>query len=153
MKTRDAIIGFIFLVILVAGVLWIFKNRIPKIANSPTATPNIIQKVDNSFPNLIVPAGADRANLSNVSGGEGIGAATRQKVNGTFSITVVANLPTPPNSYYQAYLTNGTTNITLGVMNLTKSGYLVNFTSNKDLSGYNKVVVTLGTTHILEGSF
>lgn len=154
MKSRDIIIGFVFLVVLIAGVLWIFKFRGIKTLVTPTQTPTISQKVTNTFPSLDVPVGADRANLSDVSGGTGLGVATRQKTNGNFAVTVMANLPNPPaNSFYQAYLTNNNGNISLGKMNLTKSGYLVNFISSQDLTGYNKVVVTHGITHILEGSF
>jgi hypothetical protein len=154
MKSRDVIIGFIFLVILIAGVLWVFRNRSNKTSATPAPSPSISQKVSNAFPSLNVPAGADRANLSDISGGQGVGVATRQKTNGSFSVTVMANLPAPSaNSFYQSYLTNGSTNITLGRMSLTKSGYLVDFTSGSDLTTYNKVVVSQGSTHILEGSF
>ena len=67
MKTRDIVIGFIFLVILIAGVLWIYRARNKKTVSLPLSTPNISQKVNNMFPNI--PDGIERANLSDVTGG------------------------------------------------------------------------------------
>jgi len=153
MKSRDAVIGFVFVVILIAGVLWIFKSKTAKTPNTPVATPSIEQEVNNAFPTLNVPAGTDRADLNSTSGNSGIGVATRQKMGNSFSITVMANLQAPIRDSYKAELSNGTSNIVLGSMNLTKSGYLVNFTSIQDLSSYNKVIVTLGGNSVLEGSF
>lgn len=154
MRVRDIVIGFLFLVILIAGVLWIFRTKNAKSTSVALPTPNIVQKINDTFPSLKVPAGAERANLSGVSGTSGIGVATREKSNGNYSVTIMANLPTPSaNAYYQATLTNGTANISLGKMNFTKSGYMVNFVSSSDLSSYKKVVVSLDSAPILEGSF
>ncbi len=153
MKSRDAIIGFIFLVILIAGVLWIYRNRNQKSLALPTSTPTISQKVNNAFPGLKVPDGADRADLGSTGETEGVGVATRQKTNIGSSLTVMANLPDPKPGVYQAELSNGTAKIMLGKLSLTKSGYLVNYTTIKDLSSYNKVTVTLNGSSVLEGSF
>jgi len=153
MKSRDIVIGFVFVVILIAGVLWIFKSKSVKTTGTPVATPSIEQKVNSAFPTLNVPAGADRADLNSTSGNSGIGVATRQKTGNSFSITVMANLQAPVAGFYKAELSNGTSNIVLGNMTLTKSGYLVNFVSSHDLSSYNKVIVSLGGSSVLEGSF
>ncbi len=147
MKARDVIIGFIFLVILITGVLWIYKSRSQKKLNLPLSTPTVSSKINQAFPNLVVPDGAERADLSSPNGGEGVGVATRQKTNTGYSITVMANLPVPDSGSYQAAATDGNTNIVLGKLNITKSGYLVNFSS------YNKVTVNLNGTTVLEGSF
>ena len=153
MKSRDVVIGFIFLVVLIAGTFWLIKNRNLKKLTTPLPTPNITSEVNKAFPNLTVPKGGERADLNRVSGSEGVGVATRQKTNSQTTITVMANLPTPQAGNYQAAVTNGTQTITLGKMEVTKSGYLVNFVTVQDLNGYNKVIVSNGNSNILEGSF
>jgi hypothetical protein len=156
MKIRDAIIGFIFLVILIAGALWIFRNRgqlRSSLVNTPIPTPIISDKVSKAFPSLKIPEGANRADLNKVGGGDGVGVATRQKTNGSFNITVLANLPDSDNNNYAAELTNGTQKINLGKLNLTKSGLLVNYSTSTDISSYNKVIVTQNGNSVLEGSF
>lgn len=154
MKNRDVVIGFIFLVILIAGVLWIFRVKKPITTSFPLPTPNIVQKVRNAFPNLKVPANADRANLTDISGGLNVGEAIRSTSNGIYTLTVVINAPAPSyGSFYQASLSNGTKTLILGKLVLSKSGYLLNFTSRNNYSGYNKVIISLQNSPVLEGSF
>jgi hypothetical protein len=146
MKTRDIIIGFVFLVILIAGVLWIFRIRNKKTVNTPLPTPNISQLVKSAFPSLNIPDGVEKAKLSDVTGGKSIGVATRTEV--------VANLPEASNGQkYQVLLENdkGET-VKLGDMRISKVGYILEYNSSK-YPGYNKVIVVLGTTRLLEGSF
>lgn len=145
MKTRDIVIGFIFLVILIAGVLWIVRiKNVKKVSNTPLPTPNIVQQVDNAFPNI--PIGVERANLKDVMGGTSLGVATRTEV--------IANLPDLPSGQtYQVLIENSSgKNINLGKMIVSKSGYILEYNSSK-FPGYNRVIVMLGTTRILEGSF
>lgn len=146
MKTRDIIIGFIFLVILVAGVLLVYRARNKKNTNLPLPTPNIVEQIKNAFPNLTIPDGVERANLRDVTGGNSIGITTRTEV--------VANLPEAPiGQNYQVLLENsqGKT-VNMGNMRISKVGYILEYNSSK-YQGYNKVIVILGNTHILEGSF
>jgi len=144
MKSRDVVIGFVFLVILVAGVLWIFRAKNNKTSNLPLPTPNIAQQVKNAFPNI--PGGVERANLKDVTGGNSIGVATRTEV--------VANLPElSAGKYYQVLLVNSSgKSVNLGNMRISKSGYILEYNS-ANFPGYNKVVITQGSTHVLEGSF
>jgi hypothetical protein len=144
MKSRDVVIGFVFLVILVAGVLWILRARNIKTSNLPLPTPNIAQQVKNAFPNI--PGGVERANLKDVTGGNSIGVATRTEV--------VANLPElSAGKYYQVLLVNSSgKSVNLGNMRISKSGYILEYNS-ANFPGYNKVVITQGSTHVLEGSF
>jgi hypothetical protein len=144
MKTRDIIIGFIFLVILIAGVLWIFRAKNSKKISLPLPTPNISQQVKNAFPNI--PDGVERTNLSDVKGGNSLGVATRTEV--------VANLPDlPAGQPYQVLLENSSgKSVNLGAMRISKSGYILEYNSAK-FPGYNKVIVVQGNSHILEGSF
>jgi hypothetical protein len=146
MKTRDVIIGFVFLVILIAGILWIFRTRGSRTSNLPLPTPNISERIKNAFPNLDIPDGVERANLSDVTGGDSLGVATRTEV--------VANLPElSAGKYYQVMLedSSGKT-VKLGNMRISKSGYILEYDST-DFPGYNKVIVVLENTRILEGSF
>jgi hypothetical protein len=158
MKVRDVVIGLIVLIALIAGALYL-KNRKTAPATS-TPTPNY-QTVESKFPGLTVPVNADRASLTDVTGGQGMGEAIKGIKNGMLSLTVLANLETPkPGYFYQAWLANDNSYISLGKMELAKGGYLVDFSSSKYYSDYKKVVVTLEKvfnntpeTHILEGSF
>jgi hypothetical protein len=146
MKTRDIIVGFVFLVILIAGILWIFRVRNKQNTSLPLPTPNITQQVKNAFPNLNIPDGVEKANLRDATGGSSIGVATRTEV--------VANLPEPTKGQsYQIVLENskGET-VNIGNMRISKSGYILEYSSSK-FPGYNKVIIMLGTTRVLEGSF
>jgi hypothetical protein len=146
MKIRDVVIGFVFLVILVAGILWIYRAKNNKTSNLPLPTPNISQRIKNAFPNLNIPDGVERANLSDVTGGESIGIATRTEV--------VANLPElSAGKYYQVLLEDSSgKSVKLGMMRISKSGYILEYNS-ANFPGFNKVIVIQGTTRILEGSF
>lgn len=146
MKTRDIVIGFIFLVVLVAGVLWIFKAKDVKKATLPLPTPNIAEQIKNAFPNLNIPDGVERANLTDVTGGSSIGVATRTEV--------VANLPElASGKSYQVIVENASgKTINLGTMRVSKSGWLLQYNSSK-YPGYDKVIVASENVHILEGSF
>jgi hypothetical protein len=146
MKTRDVAIGFVFLVILIAGILWIFKAKNQRVSATPIPSPNIAAKIDKAFPNLNIPKGTERANLSDVSGGSSLGLATRTEI--------VANLPDPKaGEVYQGWLYNSEgKSVSLGNFRISKSGWILTYDSSK-YPGYNKVVVTKGIYHILEGSF
>ncbi len=147
MKSRDAVIGFIFIAILILGAFWIYKARAAKkAAATPIPTPNIVDRVNSAFPNLKIPDGSPRANLNDVSGGTNVGVATKTEV--------VANLPTPPaGQSYKAQLVNSEGKvIELGTLRDSKSGWIISYDSTK-YPGYNKVVVLNGSTPVLEGSF
>lgn len=146
MKSRDFIIGFIVLVILVAGVLWISKYKNKATSNLPIETPNITSKIEKAFPNLVIPQGVERAELSDVNGGELVGVATRTEI--------IANLPAPSTGkYYQGWLENkdGKT-VLIGNFKASKSGWILSYDAKK-YSGYDKVIVKQGDVRLLEGSF
>lgn len=161
MRTRDVVVGFIVSVLFIVGILLIVRAKTSKkVQNTPVPTPNY-QQIESKFPALPVPSNADRAALTDVSGGAGMGEAWRTYQNGKFTLTIMADLPPyQAGHFYQGWISNGTTYISVGGLGITKGGYLVNFTSAKDLTSYNRVVVTSETkfdnnpeTHILEGSF
>lgn len=154
MKTRDIVIGAIVLVILVTGVLLIRRARNNRLASLPTPTPSIQQRLQKTFNGLTIPTDRESADLTDVTGGQGIGVASRKFSEGTFSLTVMANLPSPKSgTFYQAFLFKDSSSISIGSLRLAKGGYIVDFTSLKDYSGYNRVVVDLEGKHVLEGSF
>lgn len=166
MKTRDIVIGFIVLVFLIVGVLWIRNARNKKVASLPVPTPNIADQISKIF-NYQIPADANKADLKDVTGGNGSGIATAKFANGSFTSTVLVDLPDPVSGkFYQAWLIRGNSGdanysiISLGVLRAAKGGFLVDFQSAKDYSDYKNVVVSIETgtvygptSHVLEGSF
>lgn len=143
MKFRDVIIGFVFLVILIAGVLIIFKNKNANTSKIAIQTPDVVSRINNTFPNFKILEGVERASLIDVKGGNNIGVATRTEV--------VANLP--DGQIYNVWLVKDSNEkINLGQMKMSKSGWLLNYSSSK-YPGYNKIVITDGKNSLLEGSF
>lgn len=67
---------------------------------------------------------------------------------------VLADLPGLANGqFYQVRLQNiNGKEVLLGNLRQAKGGWILEYNSVK-FPGYNKVIVTLGTKHILEGSF
>ena len=133
------------MVIIVAGVLWISKKA--KTVKSPVSspTPSIEQQIETKFKGLVIPDDSEKIELKDVSGGSGIGIATKSEI--------LADLPDLANGkFYQVWLSKDSKNILLGHLTKAKGGYLLNYDLTK-FPGYNKVIVTSGSTHILEGSF
>ena len=78
--------------------------------------------------------------------GRGMGLATRNEI--------LADLPTLPNGQsYQGWLENSSgKTVLLGTLKEAKGGWILNYNSSI-YPGYNKIIVTVGVKHILEGSF
>lgn len=148
MKVKDVVIGLIVLAVLVTAALFYKRSR-SNTSKTPTPSPNY-QQVESQFPGLKVPENANRISLENTAGESGVGEAWRTFENGTFNLTVIANLP---NGSYQASLESGDSKILLGSLKLQKGGYILNYSSTKDLTSFTKVVVSSGETNVLEGSF
>lgn len=143
---KNVLIGFIILVLIIAGVLFIFRKTKTSKVQLPTATPSIEQKIESKFKGLTIPTDSEKIDLKDVSGGEAMGIATKNEI--------LADLPVlPKGQVYQAWLSNpsGKT-VLLGTLKMEKGGWLLNYDSSK-YPGYNKIVVTQGGKHILEGSF
>lgn len=161
MKTRDVITGFIILVIVITGVLVLRNAKNKKASKVPSPTPSIGEQITNKFGGIALPSNADKVDLTNVSGGLGIGEAARVYENGRFDLTVLADLPEPKAGYfYQAWIVKDNVYLSLGRLRIAKGGYLTDFVSGRDYSDYKKVVVTeervfdsTPETYILEGSF
>ncbi len=147
MKTRDIVIGLVVLVVLVTAVLVIKRSLNKKtVVNSPSQKVSIQQKIQNTFPSLNIPEDSIKSNLTDVSGGQSFGVATNTEI--------LANLPDlSAGKVYKAWLENvaGKT-LLLGNLRAAKGGYLIEYNSS-NYPSYNKVIITLGNKHILEGSF
>lgn len=146
MRGRNIFIAFIFVVAVIAVILYV-KNRSkisPKV--NPTATPSIQTQIEGKFKGLIIPTDAEKIDLKDVSGGSGMGLATRNEI--------LADLPVlPSGQFYQGWLENASGKTALlGTLKSVKGGWILNYNSSV-YPGYNKVVVMVGEKHILEGSF
>jgi hypothetical protein len=145
MRLKNIVITFLILIIFVVGVLVIFKKSKNKGLVVPTATPSIQQKIESKFKGLTIPADAEKVELKDVSGGNGMGLAMRGEI--------LADLPIlTEGQFYQAWLEKDGKEVLIGKLEIAKGGWILNYDSSK-YPGYNKVIITLGTTHILEGSF
>jgi hypothetical protein len=144
LKTRDIVVGFVFLVVLITGIMILFRIKKTNKSQTPLPTPNIVEQIKSVFPNI--PEGIERANLKDVSGGSFVGVATKTEV--------VANLPELSNGeYYKVSLVDPSGKIiVLGNMVLSKSGYILKYDASK-YPGYNKVIISGKSTTLLEGSF
>jgi len=116
---------------------------------------------------VTVPEDVERITLSDVSGGSATGLATRKYESGVYEHTVLAALPDPlQGTFYEGWLVRGKEGdgnysvVSTGKMRISKSGYLLDFSSSKDLTDHPQVLVTLETRddgkpekHMLEGNF
>jgi hypothetical protein len=144
MRGRDVLIAFIVLVVIIAAVLIAGKKKV-NILPTPSATPTILQQIQSKFSGLTIPQGEPSIDLKNVSGGAGMGIATRNEI--------LVDLPVPSaGQYYQGWLGNGQKLVLVGTLKNAKGGWILDYSSVK-YPGYNQVVVTLAGKHILEGSF
>jgi hypothetical protein len=145
MRLKNILVTLLILVILVAGILFILKKARLKNISVPSPTPSIEQKIERKFKNLIIPEDTERVELKNVSGTEGYGMATKSEI--------LADLPElSEGEFYKVWLEKDGKKVLLGNMIVAKGGWILNY----DLSsypGYNKIIVTLNGTNILEGSF
>lgn len=151
MKAKDIVIGIAVVALLTATILVVKNKRDANLQESLKGTPTIEQKIEEKFGGLQVPADVEKTELKDVSGGDGFGIATRTEV--------LADLPIPANGAYQVWLEKDPPageasgkKVLLGNMRIAKGGYLLEYSSAK-FPGYDKVIVTLNSSNILEGSF
>ncbi len=116
---------------------------------------------------VTIPEDVERISLADISGGSATGLAIRKYEGGLFEHTILAALPDlSEGKFYAGWLVRGKEGeanysmIATGKLRVAKSGYLLDFSSSKDLSDHAAVVVTLETKddgkpekNILEGSF
>lgn len=147
MNIKKIFVFILILIVIFFGVLLISRKNNKNKTLSPllNPTPSIEEQLKNKFNGMVIPLDSERIELKNVSGGEGMGIATKTEI--------IADLPDlEKGENYQALLSNGTKTVLLGTMQALKGGYILEYNSSK-YPGYNKVLVVKGAKTILEGSF
>lgn len=159
MPRRDVLVGIVVLSAL-AGLIYFWQRPETSEDLQVPQTLSVEDEMEQKF-NLQIPENADRAELSDVAGGSASGIATRVFEDGTFTHTVLADLPEPEGGkFYEGWLVKDADVVYTGKMKLAKGGYLLEFSSNENYSEHNRVVITLEEVddaspeeHVLEGSF
>lgn len=158
---KDVFVGFIIILIIIAGIFFYKKYKTDKAGLLSLPTPISFQKeLENSF-KFTIPDDVDSVELKDVTGGESRAIATKKFKDRLFSHTVLADLPDlSANDFYEGWLVNGDKVISTGKMKLDKGGFMLEYNSKIDYSEYKTVVITLEKIfdnkpeiHILEGSF
>lgn len=166
MKRRDIVIGTIIL-LLIGGVVY-FRNRNP-VKEEQVKVPETLStqsQIEQKF-KLQIPEDVEKADLKDVSGGNGTGLATRKFANSKFTFSILADLPDPAKgSFYQGWIVRGKEGdsnyslISVGKLKSVKGGWMSDYTSPTDLSDHSNVWVTeekifnnTPETHVLEGNF
>lgn len=163
MNRRDIVIGIVILAALV-GLIYIRQKRQEE-QNVPE-TLSIQDKIEDTF-NLQIPEDVEKAELSDIGGGDASGIATRKYEEDKFSHTVLADLPDPEaGAHYGSWLVKGEEGeddyslIFTGRLRTAKGGYLLEFESGIDYSDHDQVLVTqekvadnVPEKRILQGEF
>jgi hypothetical protein len=144
MRAKNIFTVFIIVVIVIAVALYL-KNRKAAQVLAPSVSPSIEEQIENKFKGITIPDDQEKIELKDVTGGVGMGIATRNEI--------LADLPTlPSGQFYQGWLEKDGKAVLLGTLRIAKGGWILNYNSSI-YPGYNKIIVTQGNTHILEGSF
>jgi len=165
MNRRDIVIGIIILILVAGVVYWRQRNKKVEEFKVPE-TLSVEKSIEDKF-KIEIPEDVEKAELRDVSGGNASGIATRKLDKGTFNLSVLVDLPDPERGkFYEAWLIKSEEGkvdyslVSLGKLWLAKGGWMIDFKSQKDLSEYNKILVSLEEKsdktlekRILEGSF
>ena len=164
MNKRDIVIGLVIVAMLVGVVYFRRQNESEELVIPQTLS--VEDEIEESF-NIDIPEDVDKAELSDVGGGDATAIATRKFENGKYEHNILADLPEIETSeFYQGWLVKGEEGsdgysvLSTGKLRIAKGGWMLNFESSNDYSDYGKVIVsrekvndTTPETHILEGSF
>jgi hypothetical protein len=166
MNRRDIVVGIIILAVL-GGIIYFWRNNAPKEEiTSPETLSTTEERLEKAF-GLDIPDELEKTELTAVNGFEGSAIATRNYQDGKFQHTVLADLADPQDgSFYEGWLVRGEPGdddfdvISTGRMRKAKGGWILEYSSSKDLTDHEKVVITLEEVadstpemHVLEGSF
>lgn len=152
MSRRDIVIGLIVLGLL---AVLIFRLQTPTTDEELVVpqTLSVEDQIEDRF-NLEIPEDVDKAELKDVSGGSASAIATRKLENGTFTHTILADLPDPDEGMvYEGRLVKDDSEVNTGNLRVAKGGFLLDYQSDQDLTDHNKVRVVAGDRVILEGEF
>ncbi|OGM11980.1 hypothetical protein A2Z22_04845 [Candidatus Woesebacteria bacterium RBG_16_34_12] len=160
MDKKDIVFGLVIILILTAVVYYWKKPPAVEQDLVVPQTLSVEDEIEEKF-KIQIPEDVEKAELKDVSGGDGSGIATRKFAEGEFSHTILVDLPDPEGiRFYEGWLVKDNETVSTGKLNLAKGGYLLEFQSDTDYTSFNQVVVTLeekldktSEKHILEGSF
>lgn len=149
---KDVIIGFVIIILIVAGVFYYKKIKTSKISVSPTPVSIGFQKdLEDSF-KYNIPDDVNSIELKDVAGGNARGIATIKE------ILVDANDP-ESGFFYSAWLEKDNNFILLGKLKVAKGGWLLEYDKSK-FQDFKKIIISLESKfdnkiekRILEGSF
>lgn len=144
MNTKRVFTVFLILVLLIAGVLYfIKKNKKYTPSYIPAPTPSIEDQIKQKFNGLTIPDDATKIELTNVSGGEGVGIVTDSGI--------YADLPElNTGESYQVYVGGETSKTYIGNLMNAKGGWILEFDLSK-YQGYSQIMVMKGKALILQG--
>lgn len=167
---RSGLFGVLILILVVIGLVFFLRGgeekRVDFSQKEEPAIEDIVEELSTQL-GVTIPQDVERTMLKDVSGGSASGLATRSMEGGRFLSTVLAALPDPAEgAFYEGWLVRGQEGedgfsvVGTGKLNVSKGGYLSEFSSDQNLTGHSRVIVTLEKiddgkpeTHILEGSF
>lgn len=169
MNRRDIVIGVVVLLVL-AGVIYVRNrnaNNDLKVPETQTQGSTTEQKLEDKF-KVQIPDDAPKAELKATDGGDASGIATHDYKDGTYKLTVLADLPEPAKgTFYQGWIVKGEEGkddynlISAGRLTTGKGGYMLEYQSKKDYTDHSKIVISeeksqgtkIGDTTVLEGDF
>lgn len=165
MNRRDIVLGAVVLLAVAGLIYWRQLSKKDEVQTVPE-TLSVEDKIADKF-KYDVPEDVEKAELKDVTGGDGSALTTRKFENNKFTSTILADLSDPvAGSFYQGWLVKGEKGsddykiISLGKLTVAKGGWMLNYSGVTNYSDYNKVLITLEKTFdnttettILEGSF
>lgn len=162
---RERWIGLAVVLIIVGGWLF-FRSRQPSQEPASAEQEQAAEEKVSTFAEQLgvtIPEDVEKTALTDVTGGEAQGVATRDFDEGLFTHSVLASLPDPETgAFYEGWLVRPDPFdvVYTGKLRLVKGGWSLDYEAGEDLSDHNRVVVTLERVddqqpeaHILEGSF
>lgn len=168
MEDRQQWLSIAAVVLVIGGLGFFLYKRSRQAPSEPTAVGEgitIEEKANELLErmNVKVPENADKITLNDVSNKGGTGVATRSFENNRFSHSVMAALPDlETGTYYEAWLVreNPADTVSTGKLRQAKGGWILEYSTGKNLTDHAKVMVTLEKvndqkpeTTILEGQF
>ena len=164
MERRDIVIGLVILLVLAGIVYWVARPKQTSIEDIEPS-PSIEEQLEEQFKTEI-PEDADKVELEDATGGDARGIAFRKIVGGVLVLSFLADLVEPDEgSFYQAWVVKEDEEgqeemISLGKLAPAKGGYVLDYSTQKDLEGYDTVVISKEKTFdnqmeekVLESSF